>query len=107
MDPLLSLSGTRLAELIRRREVSSVEVVEAHLRHVEKVNPALNAVVERRFEQARGEAAEADRLARDRGADLPAFHGVPCSIKECFALTGMPNTSGLVARKGVTAESDA
>lgn len=107
MDPLLSLSGTRLAELIRTREVSSVEVVEAHLRHVEKVNPTLNAVVERRFAEARGEAAEADRRVREGGHDLPIFHGVPCSIKECFALTGMPNTSGLVARRGVTAETDA
>jgi fatty acid amide hydrolase 2 len=107
MDPLLLLSGSQIAEQIRRREVSSLEAVEAHIRHVERVNPALNAMVAERFDAARGEARDADaRLAQgDQG--LPPFHGVPCSIKESFALTGMPFTSGLVARKGVRAERDA
>jgi fatty acid amide hydrolase 2 len=71
--------------------------------------PALNAVVRRRFGEARVEADAADaRLARgDR--ELPPFHGVPCTIKECFALTGMPNTAGLLANanQGHTAGADA
>jgi len=107
MDPLLTCSGTELAAKIRRREVTSSEVVEAHIRHVQRVNPALNAMVAFRFDAAREEAREADRRVESGAGDLPPFHGVPCSIKESFALTGMPFTSGLVARRGIVADRDA
>jgi fatty acid amide hydrolase 2 len=63
--------------------------------------------VHHRFDEARAEAREADRALAEGRNDLPAFHGVPCSIKEAFAVRGMPNTSGLVARKGRPVESDA
>ena len=107
MHPLLSSSAIALASQIRRREVSSLSVVEAHVRHIEKVNPTLNAMVRDRFDAAREEARAADR-ALDAGAgDLGPLHGVPCSIKESFALTGMPFTSGLVARRGNVAKRDA
>jgi fatty acid amide hydrolase 2 len=106
MNTLLTLSGSQLAAMIRRRELSSSEAVEAHIRQIEKVNPALNAVVARRFAEARAEAKEADRRLA-AGGDLPPFHGVPCTIKECFALTGMPHSSGLWARKDRVASEDA
>jgi len=108
MNRLLTLSGTRLAEIIRHREVTSLEVVETHIDHIRKVNPMLNALVKERFEQARSEATVADQLTKSTPPErLPAFHGVPCTIKECFSLKGMPNTSGLVARKGIIANEDA
>lgn len=109
MDDMLKVSGTELARMIRDRETTSGEVVEAHIAHLEKVNPTLNAVVATRLDAARAEAVAADRkiessTARDK---LPPFLGVPCTIKECFALAGMPNTSGIVARKGVVTDRDA
>ena len=113
MDPLLTLSGTKLAAMIRGREVTSREVVDAHIRHIEKVNPTLNAVVAHRFDAARIDAREADRrvaVAAVTGAGesgLGPLHGVPCSIKETFGLRGMPFTAGLVARRGVRSERDA
>lgn len=107
MDPLLTSSATALAAKIRQREVSASEVVEAHVRHIEKVNPVLNAMVADRFQAAREEARAADRTLAAGGGDLGPLFGVPCSIKESFALTGMPFTSGLVARRGVVAERDA
>ncbi|MBK8256416.1 MAG: amidase [Polyangiaceae bacterium] len=106
MSELLKLSGLSLAKKIRRKEVSSRTVVEAHIGHIQKVNPVLNAMVQDRFEEALAEADAADR-ALVKGDALPPFHGVPCSIKEAFAVRGMPNTSGLVARKGRLAERDA
>ena len=106
MDHLLTASATDLAARIRRRELTSIEVVDAHIRRVEAVNPTLNAVVCSRFEEARSEARAADE-ALARGDEVGPLHGVPCSIKECFALTGMPNTAGLVARKGQLATRDA
>jgi fatty acid amide hydrolase 2 len=106
--PLLLRSGIELAAAIRRREVSSREVVDEHIRWIERVNPAINAVVATRFDEARREAAEADRLvARQPPELLPPFLGVPCTIKESFALQGMPNTAGLAARRGVPAGADA
>jgi fatty acid amide hydrolase 2 len=107
MRSLLTLSGTRIASLIRKREVSSREAVDTHIAQVEEVNPALNAVVRRRFVEARAEADVADRRLAAGDPDLPPFHGVPCTIKECFALTGMPNTAGLVADRGPLADHDA
>jgi fatty acid amide hydrolase 2 len=93
--------------MIRRGETTSAEIVDAHIRHIEAVNPALNAVVKDRFEQARAEAIEADRRAAKSKSDLGIFHGVPFTVKEAFALEGMPNTGGLVARKGSLAPKDA
>jgi fatty acid amide hydrolase 2 len=107
MDRLLTLSATDLAARIRGRELTSIEVVDAHIQRIEAVNPRLNAVVCSRFDEAYGEARAADAALARGDADLGPLHGVPCSIKECFALTGMPNTAGLVARKGQLATTDA
>lgn len=108
MKKLLDLSGTQLAELIRSGETTSQEVVETHINHIEEVNPTLNAVVRNRFREARDEARRADELAGSTPPEkLPPFHGVPCTIKESFAVKGMPHTSGLVARKHVVASADA
>lgn len=101
---LLELSGVALARRIRDGEISSREAVSAHIEQIKAVNPGLNAVVAERFEVA---LAEADLADARRGEAVGPLHGVPCTIKECFALTGMPNASGLVARAGVRAPSDA
>lgn len=108
MTDLRTLSASRIAELIRRKEISSRDAVEAHIEQVERVNPVINAVVATRFAEARREADGADQLLRSAPEGrLPPFHGVPCTIKECFQLTGMPQTSGLVSRKNFIASADA
>lgn len=104
--PLTRMSAFELAALIKTRQVSAREVVEAHIAAIEAVNARLNAVVVTRYAQARAEADAADRrLATER--DLPPLLGVPCTIKEAFQLEGMPNTSGLVKRRGRIATRDA
>jgi fatty acid amide hydrolase 2 len=108
MDSLLFHGAFRLASMIRAREVSSLEVVDAHIRRIERVNPRLNAVVCDRFEAARDEARRADEVMRGAAAsELPPLHGVPCTIKEAFALEGMPNSAGLAARKAHRSTRDA
>lgn len=103
---LLRLSATQLATLIRNQEVTSVEVVQRHIEQAKKVNPVINAIVKDRYEDALVDARQADEKVK-RGEPLPPFHGVPCTIKECFALKGMPNSSGLVSRKNLIATENA
>ncbi|XP_045921737.1 fatty-acid amide hydrolase 2-B [Micropterus dolomieu] len=111
-NPLLLLSATQLAKKIRRKEVSSVEVVQAYIDRIQEVNPLLNAVVKDRFDAALQEAAQVDKLIEEETGgeevleDRLPLLGVPLSVKECFALQGMPNTAGLLSRRGVTATVD-
>ncbi len=93
--------------MIRARRVSSREVVESHIARVRRVNPQLNAMVRDRFDDARAEADAADARLAESPDDLPLLHGVPCTIKESFSVTGMPWSAGLVSRREVRAGGDA
>jgi amidase len=99
-------SATELARLIAAKEVSSVEVVEAHLARIDDVNPRLNAIVRRLDVDARAAALAADRAQRD-GRPLGRLHGVPFTVKENIDLRGSPTTHGLAALAGAIAPSDA
>ncbi len=106
MNPLLLASATELARRIRDRELTSRTVVQAHIARILEVNPRRNAVVHERFAAA---LAEADRADADlaSGSLHGPLHGVPCTIKEAFGVTGMSWTSGLKSRTGTTASVDA
>jgi amidase len=93
MTELWRMSATELAALIGDREVSAREVIETHLRRIDAVNSALNAVVIRLDEQALAAADAADRAVAADGR-LPPLHGVPFTVKECFDLVGTPTTAG-------------
>lgn len=108
MFDLTQLSATQLARLIREQKVTSRVVVDSHITKIQEVNPSLNAVVRERFAAARAEAQAADDLARTSAPEeLPIFHGVPCTIKECFAVEGMPQSGGVVSRADVISTKDA
>lgn len=86
-------SARVLARRIRKRELSSVELVDAFLARIERVNPAINAVVTIDPERARAEARRADeRLAS--GAPLGPLHGLPMTVKDAFEVAGMRTTAG-------------
>ncbi|KAM7366374.1 hypothetical protein PAMP_015820 [Pampus punctatissimus] len=101
-NPLLLVSATQLAKKIRRREVSSVEVVQAYIDRIQEVNPLLNAVEAAQVDKLIEEETGGEEVLEDR---LP-FLGVPLSVKEAFALQGMPHTTGLMSRRGVVATVD-
>lgn len=105
MTDLWQLGALELAASIRSREVSSREVVEAHLARVDAVNPHLNAIVRVLADEAL-EAADAADRAVDDGAPLGPLHGVPCSIKENIDLAGAPTTQGVPAFAEAIAEID-
>jgi Amidase/Polysaccharide deacetylase len=90
---LWRMSATELAETIRTRQASSVEVVQAHLRRIEAVNPSINAVVIVLGEQALQAAKAADRAVA-AGDDAQPLHGVPFTIKDNIDVAGTPTTQG-------------
>jgi fatty acid amide hydrolase 2 len=99
--PLTERSALELARAIRRRELTAIEVVEAHIDLHQRMAKRVNALAAERFELARAEATAADELVRDAApeAELPPLLGVPFTVKESIALTGMPQSAGLLARQ--------
>jgi amidase len=92
-DELWRRSATELAAAIRRREVSCVEVMQAHLARIEAVNPLLNAIVSLDAELGLRAAAAADAaLGRDEAPG--ALHGLPMAIKDLEDTAGMRTTYG-------------
>ncbi len=106
MRELTFLSAVSLAEQIRKKKLSPVEVVEAHLARIEKLNPKLNAFVQVDVEGARRQARVAEAAVR-KGEDLGALHGVPISIKSSMAVAGLRWEAGTKLRAGVVAGQDA
>src|SRR3954454_19875423 len=111
---IIERSATDLARAIREGELTAREVVEAHVAHARWLNPELKAIAAERFDAALAEADAADARVAEwrRGgypgpAELPPFLGVPCTIKESFAVEGMPNAAGLVHRADLRSEADA
>jgi Asp-tRNA(Asn)/Glu-tRNA(Gln) amidotransferase A subunit family amidase len=87
-----------LASKIRTGEIAAVAAVDAYIARIEQVNPALNALVVSRYDEARAEARDVDRR-RAAGEPLGPLAGVPVTIKECLDLAGTPSTFGLPSRK--------
>ncbi len=90
---LTEMSATTLARMIRAKEVSAAEVVEAHLRVIRRVNPHINAVVTLCEERAIREARYADE-AIARGKTVGPLHGVPMTIKDSLDTEGVRTTGG-------------
>src|SRR5437016_3312446 len=88
------LPATERATLIRRKKVSPVEVVDAILDRIERINPKLNAFVTLTDEAARREAKAAERALMRRSTLLGPLHGVPFSVKDLVVTKGVRTTFG-------------
>src|ERR1700682_5785137 len=108
MSEVWQLSATERAQRIARRQLSSAEVVDAHLARIDAVNPALNAVVRVLADEARAGAALADRRLA-AGEAVGPLHGVPFTVKENIDMAGLPTTWGVaaLAQAGVPARAQA
>lgn len=93
-DELHFASLVTLAERLRMREVSSLDIVEACLRRIDAVNPRLNAVV-RLAEGATQAARQADAELRD-GIVRGPLHGLPFTIKDSLDTAGLVTTAGTI-----------
>jgi Asp-tRNA(Asn)/Glu-tRNA(Gln) amidotransferase A subunit family amidase len=90
---LTSFSAARLARLMREREVSPVEVLEAHLRRAESLNPRLNAIVTF-APDAVERARAAEQLIMRGGDELPPLLGLPVTVKDTIDTAGLLTTRG-------------
>jgi Asp-tRNA(Asn)/Glu-tRNA(Gln) amidotransferase A subunit family amidase len=106
MSGLTFLPAVAMAEQIRTKKLSPVELVEAHLAQIEKLNPRLNAFVQVDAERARRAAHDAERAVIQK-KKLGPLHGVPISIKSSLEVEGMRCEAGTRLRAGLVATQDA
>jgi amidase len=104
-DELTAISAVQLASLVRARTVSPVEIVEAHLRRIERINPLLNAIVTLAPEiMDRARAAEAKLMS---GHEVGPLHGLPLTVKDTIDTKGLRTTSGSRLRATDVPDRDA
>jgi Asp-tRNA(Asn)/Glu-tRNA(Gln) amidotransferase A subunit family amidase len=106
MNDLNFLSATAMAEQVRQKKLSPVELVDAHLAQIGKLHPTLNAFVQLDADGAREQARRAEAFAA-RGHALGPLHGVPISIKSSVGVAGMLCETGTRLRAGIKATEDA
>ena len=106
-DGITALTARALAGAIRTRALSAVEVMTAYLDRIERLNPAVNAIVA--MPERAGlleQAAEADRAVA-RGDPLGALHGLPHAVKDLTAVRGLRFTQGSTIFRDRVAQADA
>jgi len=106
MSDLTFLSASEIAGQIRTRKVSPVEVIEAHLARVDKLNPKINAFVQLDHRGALAQARQAEAAVM-QDQNLGPLHGVPISIKSSIDVAGMRCEAGTKLRAGHVANADA
>jgi amidase len=90
---IIFATASQLAQMIRDKKVSTVEVVNAYLQQIEKHNSSINAIATLNADQSIKRAREADQ-ALARGENWGALHGVPITVKDTFETAGLRTTAG-------------
>ncbi len=106
MSEITLLPACEMAQQVHEKRLSSVELVQAHLAAIEKLNPKLNAFVQVDSEGALSQAHRAD-CAVLGGMNPGLLHGVPVSIKNSIEVNGLRCEAGSRLRAGVVAGKDA
>ncbi|MEQ1907295.1 MAG: amidase [Vicinamibacterales bacterium] len=103
---MVPLTIDTFARQLRAGETSSSQAVEDCLRRIDADNPRLNAFIQILAEDARRQAAEADRELAS-GIDRGPLHGVPVSVKDVFDIAGTVTTAASRVRESIVASRDA
>jgi len=106
MEPLWARSAADLAGLIRERQVSSLELTQAVLGRIERLNGRLTAIVQYDRDRAITAARAADDVLARRGPSGP-LHGVPVTVKDTFDTAGIISTGGTLGRAQFIPPADA
>ena len=105
MTDLWRMSATEIADAVRSKQLSAVEVTEAHLKRMDDVNPAINAVVQEFPQEALASARAVDATIA-QGKDPGVLCGVPVTVKVNIDQKGHATTNGLKLLKDLIAETD-
>jgi amidase len=103
MNEFVLAPATRQLELVRTRQISIVELAEAHIRQIERLNPTLNAFADFDAERVRVQARMLDATKKARGV----LHGLPVTIKSSIATAGYKCEIGSLLRKDEIPHEDA
>jgi amidase len=106
MTNLTFASAHQLAGMIRSRQVSAVEVLDAYLAQIARHNRQLNAICTLDENNARTRAKQADE-ALAKGENWGALHGVPITIKDIYETAGLLTTAGYIPLKNYIPQQDA
>jgi Asp-tRNA(Asn)/Glu-tRNA(Gln) amidotransferase A subunit family amidase len=109
LDDLIYTSLVEMAEMVRARKISPVELAEADLKRIEQLNPKLNAIVSMDAGRVRAQAkaAEAAAVSRSGKDALGPLHGVPLTIKSSIDTSGELCECGTLLRKSLIPQRDA
>lgn len=103
---VLDADATTIQQMIQKGELTSTEVVTIYSEHIERVNPVVNSIVEKRFTKALREAEGVNRRIVNEKS-VGKLLGVPISMKDSFDVKGMATTGGLSHRKNKMEGNDA
>jgi Asp-tRNA(Asn)/Glu-tRNA(Gln) amidotransferase A subunit family amidase len=92
-DDLLAMSGAEMRRRIGSKEISPVELMEAAIARIERLNPAVNAICATTFARAHREAKAAEKAVLD-GQELGSLHGLPAGVKDLHDAEGLLTTHG-------------
>lgn len=105
-EAVLQLDTAAAGELIRKRELSPVELTEAALARIDRVDPAVSAFAHTTPEQALAAARQAERELAS-GLDRGPLHGIPAGVKDLFDTVGVPTEGDCGAYAGRVPDEDA
>ena len=103
MNDVVLAPAVRQLELLRSGEISVVELAEAHIRQIERLNPCLNALVDFDADRVRAHAQRLDATTETRGP----LHGLPVTIKSSIATAGYRCEIGSLLHRGEVCTEDA
>jgi aspartyl-tRNA(Asn)/glutamyl-tRNA(Gln) amidotransferase subunit A len=107
MDDSLAFAPLgELSAMLRRRDISPVELTAFFIERIEQYDPSLNAYIEVTAERARAQAHAAETLMAS-GHFLGPLHGIPLAFKDLIDVEGLPTKGGSILRNGHVAEADA
>jgi amidase len=109
LDDIVYISLAEMAEGIRAKKISALQLVDAHLSRIGELNPKLNAFVTVDSERARAQAKSATAAlgSSAKSNSIGPLHGVPISIKSSIDVAGLPCECGSLLRKGYIPSADA
>ena len=105
-NELIWKTARDLLGLLEKREISAVELMNAHYDQIERVNPTVNAIINPLPREAAVKLAEQADTERAKGDPLGVLHGLPSAVKDLGDLAGFPTTSGYVPYANKIAASD-